>query len=510
MRARLRAWSQKLPATTVVKHKLSRLGDCPLLIISARKHPFHSQRRDFIMKKRSRKSKAGKLPAELKRVNLNAAGIDIGSASHFVAVPDGRDTETVREFKSFTSDLHELSNWLERCGISTVVMESTGIYWIPLFEILEAKGFEVRLVNPRHLKNVPGRKSDVLDCQWLQQLHTFGLLSGSFRPAQQICELRAYTRQRDGLVKSVSSHIHSMQKALGLMNIQLHNVLSDITGQTGFRIIRAIVAGERNAKTLSEYRDRRCKSSIEVIEKSLEGNYKPEHLFKLRQELSLYDKFQEMLAECDKAIEACLRCFEEKIDVEAKPLIEKEKKKRRKNELYFDAREYLYKMVGVDVTMIDGLDSYSVLKLIGEVGLDMSRWPTANHFSSWLGLAPGTKISGGKRLSGKTKPSANRAAEVLRMAAFALSNNSSALGAFFRRMRARLGAPKAITATAHKIARLFYTMVRFGRDYKDSGATYYEEQYRARIIKGMQYKAQQFGFSLVPILTTTQTGPEVS
>jgi transposase len=462
------------------------------------------------MKKRSNKRKAGKLPAELERVNLNAAGIDIGSASHFVAIPEGRDTETVREFKSFTADLYELANWLERCGITTVAMESTGIYWIPLFEILEARGFEVRLVNPKHLKNVPGRKSDVLDCQWLQQLHTFGLLFGSFRPAQQICELRAYTRQRDGLVKSVSSHIHAMQKALGLMNIQLHNVLSDITGQTGFRIIRAIVAGERNAQTLSEFRDRRCKNSIEVIEKSLVGNYKPEHLFKLRQELSLYDKFQEMLVECDQAIEKCLCRFEEKIDVTAKPLVPKEKKKRRKNELYFDAREYLYKMVGVDVTMIDGLDSYSVLKLIGEVGLDMSRWPTANHFSSWLGLAPGTKISGGKRLSGKTKPSANRAAEVFRMSAFALSNNSSALGAFFRRMKARLGAPKAITATAHKIARLFYTMIRFGKDYEDTGAKYYEEQYRARIIKSIQYKAQKFGFSLVPIPMETLAGIEVS
>lgn len=462
------------------------------------------------MKKSKIKKKLSKLPAQLARVNLNAAGIDIGSASHFVAVPEGRDTETVKEFKSFTADLHELANWLERCGIKTVAMESTGIYWIPLFEILEARGFEVRLVNPRHLKNVPGRKSDVLDCQWLQQLHTYGLLLGSFRPEQQICELRAYTRQRDGLVKSVSSHIHAMQKALGLMNIQLHNVLSDITGQTGFRIIRAIVSGERCAKTLAAFRDRRCQNSIEVIEKSLVGNYKKEHVFKLRQELSLYDTFQEMLAECDKAIEESLQGFKDKVDVSEKPLAPVEKKKRRKNELYFDAREYLYKMIGVDVTRIDGLDSYSVLKLIGETGLDMSRWPTAGHFSSWLALAPGTKISGGKRLSGKTKPSANRAAEVFRMAAFALSNSSSALGAFFRRMRGRLGAPKAITATAHKIARLFYTMIRYGKDYKDTGATYYEELYRARIIKSIQYKAQQFGFSLVPMPLETLARLEVS
>ena len=462
------------------------------------------------MKKSRNKRKAGKLPAGLERVNLNAAGIDIGSVSHFVAVPEGRDTETVREFKSFTADLHELANWLEHCGIKTVAMESTGIYWIPLFEILEERGFEVRLVNPRHLKNVPGRKSDVLDCQWLQQLHTFGLLSGSFRPEQQICELRAYTRQRDGLVKSTSSHINSMQKALGLMNIQLHNVLSDITGQTGFKIIRAIVNGERCAQVLAEHRDGRCRNSLETIKKSLEGNYKAEHVFKLRQELSLYDKFQEMLAECDKAIEDCLQGFKEKVDVAAKPLPAVEKKKRRKNELYFDAREYLYKMIGVDVTRINGLDSYSVLKIIGEIGLDMSRWPTANHFASWLGLAPGTKISGGKRLSGKTKPSANRAAEVFRMSAFALSHSSSALGAFLRRMKAKLGAPKAITATAHKIARLLYTMIKFGKEYEDTGAEYYEEQYRGRVLRRMQYKAQIMGFSLVPLPSETQMGPEVS
>lgn len=455
------------------------------------------------MKEMSIKRKVRKLPAELARVNLDAAGIDIGSASHFVAVPEGRDNETVKEFKSFTADLYELANWLERCKIKTVAMESTGIYWIPLFEILEARGFEVRLVNPKHLKNVPGRKSDVLDCQWLQQLHTFGLLLGSFRPERQICELRAYTRQRDGLVKSISSHILSMQKALGLMNIQLHNVLSDITGQTGFQIIRAIVAGERSAKKLAAFRDRRCKQSMDVIEKSLVGNYKSEHVFKLRQELTLYDKFQELLAECDQAIEACLQSFEEKGDVATKPLAPVQKQKRRKNELYFDARESLYKMIGVDVTRIDGIHTYSALKIIGEIGLDMTRWPTANHFSSWLGLAPGTKISGGKRLSGKTKPSANRAAEVFRVSAFALSNSSSALGAFFRRMRAKLGAPKAITATAHKIARLFYTMIRFGKDYEDTGATYYEEQYRNRVIKNMQRKAQQMGFSLTPLLLET-------
>lgn len=444
------------------------------------------------------KKKVSKLPVELERVNIDSAGIDVGSVSHFVAVPEGRDEVTVREFKSFTADLHELADWLTRCKIKTVSMESTGIYWIPLFEILESRGFEVRLVNPRHLKNVPGRKSDVLDCQWLQQLHTFGLLLGSFRPEQQICELRAYMRQRSGLVKAISSHIQGMQKALCLMNIQLHNVLSDITGQTGFQIIRAIIAGERCAKTLAQYRDIRCKHSEEEIEKSLEGNYKAEHIFKLRQELSLYDKYQELLQECDQAVEACLCHFKEKVDVVAKPLELAEKKKRRKNELYFDAREHLYKMIGADITRIDGIDTYSALKIIGETGLDMTRWPTVNHFASWLSLAPGTKISGGKRLSGKTKPSANRAAEAFRVAAFTLSNSSSALGAFLRRMKTRLGAPKAITATAHKIARLFYTMIKYGKDYKDEGAAHYEIQHRNRMMKNLQRKAAEIGYDLVP------------
>ncbi len=451
------------------------------------------------MKKNDHEIKAKKLSDKLTRINPNAAGIDIGSASHFVAVPPGHDEETVREFKSFTSDLYAIANWLKKCQIKTVAMESTGVYWIPLFEILEDEGFEVLLVNPRHLKNVPGRgKSDVIDCQWIQKLHSFGLLSGSFRPKQQICELRAYTRQRESLVKSISDHIRGMQKAMNLMNIQLHNVLSDITGETGFKIIRAIVAGERCVIKLAEFRDKRCKNGTEVIQKSLEGNYRPEHLFKLRQELALYDKYQEMLLECDNAIKSCLEQFEDKVDINQKPLNSKEKKKRRKNELYFDAREYLYKMSGVDLTSIDGLDSHSILKLIGETGLDMSRWPTASHFSSWLGLAPGTKISGGKRLSGKTKPSANRAAEIFRMAAFTLAKSHSALGAFYRRMKTRLGAPKAITATAHKIARAFYMILRFDIEYKDTGATYYEEKYHARMLRNMQMKAAKLGFSLVP------------
>ena len=450
------------------------------------------------------------LPPELRQVNLDAAGIDIGAESHFVAVSCDRSAECVREFKSFTEDLKELAKWLKECRITTVAMQSTGVYWIPLFDILESEGFEVRLVNPRHLKNVPGRKSDVLDCQWLQQLHTYGLLSGSFRPEQKICELRAYTRQRAGLVKQASSHIHHIQKALNMMNLQLQHVLSDVMGQTGLKMLRAIVAGERDPKKLAEYRDIRCKKSIREIEKSLEGNYLPEHVFKLRQELDLYDQFQRLLCECDQEIESCLKDFEVKVDIKEKPLMPVAKKKRRKSELYFDAREYLYKMVGVDLTRIDGLESYSVLKLIGEVGVDMNRWKGPEQFASWLGLAPGTKISGGKKLSGKTKVSASRAAEVFRIAAYALSGSSSALGAFSRRMKARLGAPKAITATAHKIARLFYIMVRDKKEYEDTGADYYEEIYRTRVIKNMQQKAKKFGFMLVKDPLETLAAVDVS
>lgn len=450
------------------------------------------------------------VPQELQFVNLDAAGIDIGSASHFVAVPEGRDKETVREFKSFTDDLHEIAKWLKACKIKTVAMESTGVYWIPLFEILEEKGFKVHLVNAHHVKTVPGRKSDVLDCQWLQRLHTYGLLSGSFRPDQQICELRAYTRQRTTLVQEASSHIRRMQKALTQMNIQLQHVLSDISGETGFRILRAIVAGERDAKVLAEFRDIRCKSSNEEIEKALVGNYKTEHVFSLTQELSLYDFYQTKLAECDTMIENWLQKFENKGDAKSAPLADTGKKKRRKNELYFDARKYLYDIIGTDVTRIDGLDSYSVLKLIGETGLDMTRWPTANHFASWLGVAPGTKISGGKRLSGKTKPSANKAAGIFRMAAYTLARSASSLGAFYRRMKARLGAPKGITATAHKIARLFYTMIKHGTNYEDTGADYYEKQYRERVIKSMHRKAKQFGLLLVENTSQNPVVLEVS
>lgn len=438
------------------------------------------------------------LPSELKHVNLDAAGIDIGATSHFVAVPEGRDKESVREFKSFTKNLHELVVWLKKCKIKTVAMESTGVYWISLYELLEAEGFEVHLVNAKHVKNVPGRKSDVLDCQWLQQLHTYGLLRGSFRPEESICVLRAYMRQRDRLIKSAATHIQHMQKAMTQMNIQLHHVISDVSGVTGLKIIRAIVAGERDVSRLASLRERGCKNSIDVIEKALEGNYRQEHVFTLTQALELYDTYQAKMVACDEEIEKIISELAEKKGckgTDSLPLTGKQK--RRKNQMHFDLGKYLFQMTGVDLTRIDGLDSYSVLRLISEVGMDMSVWPTAKHFGSWLGLAPGTKISGGKKLSTRTKSCKNRASTLFRIVANALTFSHSATGAFLRRKKSHLGAPKAITATAYKIARQFYAVLKNGNDYVDAGSDYYEEQYKGRVIRNLAYKAEKFGFILV-------------
>jgi len=424
-----------------------------------------------------------KLPKHLQHINVSAAGIDVGCRSHFVAVPEGSCEQPVREFTSFTDDLHQMADWLLGCGVTTVAMESTGIYWIPVFEILESRGLEVRLVNARHVKNVPGRKSDVLDCQWLQQLHSYGLLEGAFRPSEQVCALRAYVRQRMNLVRYAGSHIQHMQKALAQMNLQLANVVSDISGVTGMRIIRAILAGERNPLALARLRDPRCKSNESSIARSLHGNFRSEHLFSLKQAVALYDFYQTQIAECDREILAQLASFDATDSSGSRPPA--------------SVDDALQRMSGVDLTGIDGIDTTSALKIIAEVGTDMSRWKSAKHFASWLGLCPGTKISGGKLLSAKSKPVANRAATTLRMAAFTLLRSKSALGAYLRRQRSRLGAPKAITATAHKMARLVYSMLKHGSAYVDLGQNYYEERYRDRAIKSLKRKAQTFGYLLV-------------
>ena len=440
---------------------------------------------------------SGTRPAGLSLLNPNAAGIDVGATSHYVAVPADRAEQSVREFEAFTTDLYRLADWLAECGVETVVMESTGVYWIPLFGVLEERGFTVMLVDPRRIKNVPGRKTDVLDCQWLQQLHTYGLLSGAFRPDGEIRRLRSYLRQRTMLVEYASHHIQHMQKALTQMNVKLQHVISDITGKTGMDIMQAIVDGERDPRRLARLRDHRIRADEATIAKSLRGHWREEHIFELTQALELYQVYQGKIAECDREIEAQLERFEDRSDGE--PPAANGKKRNQKNAPRFDAQSHLYRMTGVDLTRIDGVDAHTALKVISEIGTDMTRWQSAKHFASWLGLSPHNRITGGKVISSRTKPSANRAAAALRLAANALHRSDSALGAFLRRKKAQLGAPKAITATAHKLARTIYSMLRYGQEYVDAGAEYYESQYRQRALRAAKRRAAQLGYDLVPI-----------
>ncbi len=445
----------------------------------------------------SRKSaRTSKSRTSFPTVHARAAGIDVGSRFHVAAVPPDLCSEAVRTYDSFTGDLHRLADWLVEIGITTVAMESTGVYWIPAFRILEERGLEVLLVNARHVKNVPGRKTDVNDAQWLQQLHQFGLLRGSFHPAQQVEALRAYLRHRERLLEYAAAHIQHMQKALMQMNVQLHHVLSDITGVTGMAILRAIVAGNHDPEMLASYRDGRCKASIETVRKALTGHYCPEYVFALRQALELYDTYQAKVAECDQAIEAALRSLDH-ADEPATGLPPARRKARQTNEPRFNVREALFDVLGVDLTQVHGFGPSTALMLVGECGTDMTRWPTEKHFTSWLTLAPGSKVSGGKVLSSKTRQSASRAAKLLRLAAVNVGKTNTALGAFYRRLAARIGKAKAVTATARKLAVLFYNTLRYGMTYQDPGASYYEEQYRQRVIKGLRRRAKEMGFDLL-------------
>ena len=447
-----------------------------------------------------------RLPAELSQVNLDAAGVDVGASSHFVAVSAARAEPPVQEFAAFTADLYRLADWLAECGVATVVMESTGVYWIPLFGVLEERGFEVMLVDPRRIKNVSGRKTDVLDCQWLQQLHTYGLLSGAFRPKADIRRLRSYLRQRAMLVEYASHHIQHMQKALTQMNLKLQHVISNITGKTGMDIIEAIVAGERDPWKLAQFRRPGMKADAATIARSLQGHWREEHIFELTQALELYRFYHDKVAECDREIEAQLERFEDRSDGGAPAA---NGRRGQGNAPRFDIRTHLYRMTGVDLTRIDGIDGFTALKVIGEIGTDLTKWPSAKHFASWLGLSPDNRITGGKVKSSKTKPSASRAAAALRLAANALHRSDSALGAFLRRKKAQLGAPKAITATAHKLARLIYSMLRYGQEYADAGAEYYESEYQQRALRAAKRRAAQLGYHLVPMSDAQHHDPGV-
>jgi transposase len=440
----------------------------------------------------SHRGKATGLPI----IHDRAAGIDVGSRFHVVAVSADLSAEPVQTFQAFTGDLQRMADWLVAIGIKTVAMESTGVYWVPVYEVLEERGIEVILANAREARAVPGRKSDVNDAQWLQRLHACGLLRASFLPGRDIAALRAYLRLRERHLDYAAAHIQHMQKALIHMNLQLHHVVADVTGVTGMKIIRAIVNGQRDPQLLAEMRDVRCKASQETVRAALVGNYQPEHVFALTQALALYDFYQARVDDCDAKIQEVLAVLTADKATPCAPLPKARHRTAQPNAMSFDVRPVLYQLAGVDLTQIHGLGPYLALRLIGECGTDMTRWPSAKHFTSWLTLSPGCKISGGKVLSAHTRKTTNRVAAHLRLAAVTVGRTDTALGAFYRRLSARIGKAKAVTATARKIAILFYNAMRHGADYQDPGASYYEQKYRERVVKQLHRRAAEFGFTL--------------
>lgn len=435
-------------------------------------------------------------PTGLPIIHRFAAGIDIGARFHVAAVSPDLCDEPVQTFQAFTSDLERMADWLVATGTKTVVMESTGVYWVAAYEVLESRGLEVVLANAREARTVPGRKSDINDAQWLQRLHACGLLRASFRPGRDIAELRAYLRARERHTDYAAAHIQHMQKALTFMNIQLHHVIATITGVTGMRIIRAIVDGERDPDKLAAMRDVRCKESIETIRAALVGNYQPEHVFALKQALALYDFYQQCIDECDAEIERAVAGLNIDRPVPEAPLPKAKHRNKLPSDPNFDVRSAMYQLAGTDLTQIHGIGPFLALRLIAECGTDLSRWRTAKHFTSWLTLSPGCKISGGKVLSAHTRKTTSRVTVALRLAAVTVGRSNTALGAFYRRLAGRIGNAKAVTATARKIAVLFYNAMRYGMDYRDPGADHYEQQYRDRVIKQLHRRAAQFGYAL--------------
>lgn len=428
----------------------------------------------------------------------NAAGIDIGASSHWVAVPAHLAGEPVHEFGAMTDDLNAMADWLLACGVDTVALESTGVYWIPVHEVLEQRGLKVWLVDARQMKYVPGRKSDVQDCQWLQKLMSLGFLRAAFRPDAQVCELRAVARQRDILLKEQASWVQRMQKTLVQMNIQLTEVLTDVMGLSGQLIIRDIVAGERDPRALARHRHSRVKASPEEVLKALTGNWREEHLFVLRQSLGMYDDIARHLAECDARLHAQLHDLgEQQVDLGKAP------RTGSKQRQAFDIRQILANWAGVDLTRINGLGLTVASKILTEIGPDLSRFPTVKHFCSWLGLCPGTKISGGKVLSSRTRQSSNRVRQALKMAAMSLYHGNSALGAYYRRLCARMDKPSANTAVAHKLARMVYFMLTRGEEFVDQGQQRYEEQQRQRSVAALKRRATNLGFVITPVVAGT-------
>ena len=449
----------------------------------------------------------------------NAAGIDVGGDTHWVALPPGRAEQTVRKFGCFTSQLEALADWLVESKIDTVVMESTGIYWVVLYEVLEQRGLKVYLINARLAKKLLSRKTDLHDCQWLQRLHAYGLLNNSFRAPEEIRVLRAYLRLRERAVAASSQAVQHMQKALIEMNVQLSTVISDITGETGLRIIDAILAGERDPVVLARMKDPRIKASWQTLAESLHGHWKEEHLFALEQARLSWSHCQEQVGQCQQRVEAHLRALNTESSTQARhsssevttttttqPVVApaqsspETEQKKHKDGPPFDLRAQLKELAGVDLCQIDGLREITVQIILSEVGTDMSAWPTEKHFASWLALCPEHEISGGKILKrGRKRRVHQRAAQALRMAAYGLERSDSAHGAKYRRFKQRLGAPKAVVAMAHHLARLVYRMLKHGHEYVDKGAAWYEARYQAQQRKWLEKKAAELKMKLVPL-----------
>jgi len=438
------------------------------------------------------KAKIAKATIDL--VRPNAAGIDIASEVHYVSVPDNRDSPSVRKFGSFTEDLHKMAQWLKQCNIETVAMESTGIYWVQPYLILEEYGFEVYLVNARHIKNVSGRKSDVQDCQWIRQLHSYGLLNRSFQPESLTRELRAYMRHRKHLVESTANQILHMQKAFEQMNIKLHDVISDITGQSGMLMIKAILEGERDANTLAQLANGRIKATQEQIVKSLTGVWREEHLFELKQAFDLYQYLNLKIIECDAQITNVLTRL---VDNNSSDDI-KRHKRSHKNSFHFDGTKYLKQILGIDVTRIYGISEITATEIISEVGTDMSKWSTEKHFVSWLNLAPNNRITGGKILKPKKTNKRNKAGQAFMMAASTLKNSEHWLGAFYRSIRARRGTGIAVKATARKMSLIFYKMLKDKIEFDPLSIDTYNQYFKERRIKSIEKQAHALGLKLVP------------
>ena len=443
---------------------------------------------------KTKKRKHRKLERSLPVMRPNAGGIDIGATEIFVAVPADRDMETVRSFPSFTQDLHALADWLQQCRVDTVAMESTGVYWIPLFQILEARGIEVHLVNAQHVHHVPGRKSDVLDCQWLQYLHSVGLLRASFRPEQAVCEIRSLMRHRESLVQMACVHVQHMQKSLDQMNLQIHHVISDITGVTGLAIVDAIVAGNTNPEELAKLRDYRIKASVETVTKSLVGDYRGEHIFTLKQSLNAYRYYQQLLTDCDREVQQRIESFETKDGGSGST---GDVGDSNSSTGTFDLRAHFERIFGVDLTAIPGFDVLRVQTIFSELGADLSDFPTPASFASWLNLCPKDGTSAGRTIRGPKIKTKNRVTQVFRMAGQSLHNNKSFLGDIYRGQRARFGAIKAVKNAGHKLSRIFYHVVTTRQPYDETVFAKLEARHQQRRFRKLQNLAKQMGYSLV-------------